>query len=40
VQPVDAGTKVTFRVPPWAPASLAVCALALRRLERLAVGGD
>ena len=40
VQPVEAGTRVTFRVPPWAPAYLAVCAVALRRLERLAVGGD
>ena len=40
VEPVGAGTRVTFGVPLWAPAYLAVCALALRRLERLAIGGD
>lgn len=40
VEPVGAGTRVTFRVPLWAPGYVAVCALALRRLERLAVGGD
>jgi uncharacterized protein YndB with AHSA1/START domain len=33
-------SRVTFSVPIWAPAYLAVNALALRRLERLAVGGD
>jgi uncharacterized protein YndB with AHSA1/START domain len=41
VEPVGAGPRVTFGVVPlWAPAYLAVCALALRRLERLAVPGD
>jgi hypothetical protein len=39
VEPVGAGTRVTFGVPLWAPAYLAVCALALRRLDRLATDG-
>lgn len=38
VEPAGAGTRVTFGVPVWAPAYLAVCALALRRLDRLATG--
>lgn len=37
VDPVEGGSVVTFGVPWWAPAYLAVCAVALRRLERLAV---
>jgi hypothetical protein len=40
VEPVEAGTRVTFGVPLWATAYLAVCAVALRRLERLAAPGD
>jgi uncharacterized protein YndB with AHSA1/START domain len=40
VAAVGAGTRVTFGVPLWAPAYLAVCALALRRLERLAAHAD
>ena len=32
----DGGCLVTFTVPWWAPAYLPVCALALRRIERLA----
>lgn len=40
VEPVGAGTRVTFGVPLWAPAYLAVCAIALRRLDRLAVGAE
>jgi len=39
VQPQkDGGCLVTFTVPWWAPAYLPVCALALRRIERLASG--
>ena len=34
--PRDGGCVVTFTVPWWAPAYLPVCALALRRIERLA----
>ena len=37
VAEVGAGTRVRFGVPVWAPAYLAVCGLALRRLDRLAV---
>lgn len=33
------GCVVRFVVPWWAPGYLAVCALALRRIERLAVNG-
>lgn len=40
VQPVGAGCRVRFGVPLWAPAYLAVCALALRRIERLALAGS
>ena len=36
VLPRDGGCLVTFTVPWWAPAYLPVCALALRRIERLA----
>lgn len=36
VTPQDGGCLVTFTVPWWAPAYLPVCALALRRIERLA----
>lgn len=35
VRAVDGGTMVSFGVPVWAPAYLPVCALALRRLDRL-----
>ncbi|MGP4031903.1 SRPBCC family protein [Pseudarthrobacter sp. 1C304] len=35
VVPLDGGCLVTFTVPWWAPAYLPVCALALRRIERL-----
>ena len=35
VDPVDGGARVTFGVPLWAPAYLAVCAVALRRIEKL-----
>lgn len=36
VTPQTGGCLVTFTVPWWAPAYLPVCALALRRIERLA----
>ena len=37
VEPLaDDRCRVTFEVPRWAPPYLAVCALALRRIERLA----
>ena len=36
VVPQDGGCLVTFTVPWWAPAYLPVCAVALRRIERLA----
>lgn len=35
VRPVDGGCEVSFAVPLWAPAYLAVCAVALRRIEAL-----
>ena len=35
VEAVDGGSKVTFAVPWWTPAYLAVCAVALRRIERI-----
>ncbi|RNL57450.1 SRPBCC family protein [Arthrobacter oryzae] len=35
VTPEAGGCRVTFTVPWWAPAYLAVCCLALRRLARL-----
>jgi hypothetical protein len=37
VVPDGDGCRVTFGVPIWAPAYLAVCALALKRIEDLAV---
>jgi uncharacterized protein YndB with AHSA1/START domain len=40
VEAVGAGTRVTFGVPVWAPAYLAVCALGLKRLDRLATRPD
>jgi uncharacterized protein YndB with AHSA1/START domain len=40
VEEVGLAGRVSFGVPLWAPAYLAVCELALRRLERLAVPGD
>ena len=36
VRAVEGGTVVSFGVPLWAPGYLAVCSLALRRLDRLA----
>jgi uncharacterized protein YndB with AHSA1/START domain len=39
VEPAPGGCTVTFGVPWWAPGYLAVCALALRRLDRLATSG-
>jgi hypothetical protein len=39
VKPTPAGCVVSVSVPLWAPGYLVVCALALRRIERLAVGG-
>jgi uncharacterized protein YndB with AHSA1/START domain len=36
VTPTDGGCVVSFEVPWWAPGYLAVCALALLRIERLA----
>lgn len=36
VTPQDGGSLITFTVPWWAAAYLPVCALALRRIERLA----
>jgi uncharacterized protein YndB with AHSA1/START domain len=35
VEPTASGTRVTITVPRWAPIYAPVCALALRRLERL-----
>lgn len=35
VEPVDGGVRVSFGVPVWAPPYLAVCALALRRIDSL-----
>jgi uncharacterized protein YndB with AHSA1/START domain len=37
VDPVEAGARVTMSVPWWAAAYLTVCALALRRIEKLLV---
>ena len=37
VAPDGDGCRVTFGVPIWAPAYLAVCAVALKRIEDLAV---
>jgi uncharacterized protein YndB with AHSA1/START domain len=36
VAPVAGGCRVSFGVPIWAPAYLAVCAVALKRIEGLA----
>ena len=36
VEPTAKGCRVTFTMPWWAPAYAVVCALALRRIERLA----
>ncbi len=35
IEPVDAGVRVSFGVPVWAPPYLAVCAMALRRIETI-----
>jgi uncharacterized protein YndB with AHSA1/START domain len=35
VDPAEGGARVTMDVPVWAPAYLTVCALALRRIEKL-----
>jgi uncharacterized protein YndB with AHSA1/START domain len=35
LKPVGAGSRVIFEVPWWAPAYLAVCAIALRRIENI-----
>ncbi len=37
VEATPEGCRVTFGVPWWAPGYLAVCAIALRRIERLAL---
>jgi len=39
VTPVDGGCRVGFEVPWWAPGYLAVCAVALRRIETIVVSG-
>ena len=39
VDPRPDGCEVTFDVPRWAPAYLAVCWLALRRIDRLTSAG-
>jgi uncharacterized protein YndB with AHSA1/START domain len=39
VQPDGEGARVAFSVPWWAPAYLAVCAVALKRIARLATDG-
>jgi hypothetical protein len=39
VTPVAGGSRVRFEVPWWAAGYLAVCAVALRRIESLAVSG-
>lgn len=35
VDPAEGGAQITFGVPRWAPAYLAVCDIALRRIEKL-----
>lgn len=35
VDPEGDGARITFGVPRWAPAYLAVCEIALRRMEKL-----
>lgn len=37
VEEFDGGCRVSFGVPPWAPVYLTVCAIALRRIDELAV---
>lgn len=37
VDPTPGGCTITFGVPWWAPAYLTVCAIALRRIEKLAL---
>ncbi len=39
VDPEDGGARITLGVPWWAPAYLAVCELALRRMEKLLLPG-
>lgn len=39
VRPTVGGCVVSFSVPWWAPGYLVVCAIALRRIERLALEG-
>lgn len=39
VDPDGDGCRVTFTVPWWAPGYLAVCAIALRRIDGLATSG-
>lgn len=39
VEPDAGGCRVAFSVPIWAPAYLTVCAVALNRIDRLAVSG-
>lgn len=40
VEPTADGCVVTFSVPWWAPGYLAVCAIALRRIDRLATSSS
>ena len=35
VEPTDRGTRASMSVPLWAPAYLAVCAIALQRIDRM-----
>jgi uncharacterized protein YndB with AHSA1/START domain len=35
IHAVDGGTRLAFGVPWWAPVYLSVCALALRRIDRM-----
>lgn len=39
VEPVGADTRASMAVPWWAPGYLSVCAIALRRIERIAAAG-
>lgn len=38
VTPADGGCRASFEVPWWAPGYLAVCAVALRRIDAIATG--
>lgn len=38
VDPVDDGCRICFDVPRWAPGYRPVCAIALRRIEKLVCG--